>query len=244
MTIDWWTLALQTLNFLVLVWLLAHFLFRPVSRIIAERQAAAHTALDEARAAKGEAKAAREAAKAETDAIVAKHTALIAQAQADADTEKTHLLEAARAEVDKLRAAGKAELERMRAAQQHELAQEAAALSADIAERLLARLPDAARIDGFIDGLADAVAKLPDATRAGVGAQGPIDVRAARPLSAPEQARLTQALSDALTRPVETHIETDPTLIAGLELDAPHAIVSNHFRADLDRIKAELTGHD
>ena len=36
----------------------------------------------------------------------------------------------------------------------------------------------------------------------------------------------------------------DPALIAGLELDAPHAIVRNHFRADLDRIKAEVLAHD
>jgi F-type H+-transporting ATPase subunit b len=30
MHLDPWTLALQTINVLVLVWLLAHFLFRPV----------------------------------------------------------------------------------------------------------------------------------------------------------------------------------------------------------------------
>lgn len=41
MTIDWWTLGLQTVNVLVLVWILARFLFRPVARIIADRQAAA-----------------------------------------------------------------------------------------------------------------------------------------------------------------------------------------------------------
>ena len=38
MRIDWWTLALQAANFLVLVWLLQHFLYRPVLAIIVERQ--------------------------------------------------------------------------------------------------------------------------------------------------------------------------------------------------------------
>jgi hypothetical protein len=31
MKIDWWTLALQAVNAAVLIWLLAHFLFRPRS---------------------------------------------------------------------------------------------------------------------------------------------------------------------------------------------------------------------
>ena len=41
MKIDWWTLALQAVNAAVLIWLLAHFLFRPVADIIAARQKAA-----------------------------------------------------------------------------------------------------------------------------------------------------------------------------------------------------------
>jgi F-type H+-transporting ATPase subunit b len=32
MRIDWWTLALQTANVLILIWLLGRFLFRPVDR--------------------------------------------------------------------------------------------------------------------------------------------------------------------------------------------------------------------
>ncbi len=44
MHIDWSTLALQTINALVLVWLLARFLFRPVAEIVAERQDAARNA--------------------------------------------------------------------------------------------------------------------------------------------------------------------------------------------------------
>jgi F-type H+-transporting ATPase subunit b len=38
MRIDWWTLALQTANVLILIWLLGRFLFRPVADIVARRQ--------------------------------------------------------------------------------------------------------------------------------------------------------------------------------------------------------------
>lgn len=52
MQIDWWTLGLQTVNALVLIWLLAHFLFRPVVDAIATRQKAAGQLLADAQAAK------------------------------------------------------------------------------------------------------------------------------------------------------------------------------------------------
>jgi F-type H+-transporting ATPase subunit b len=38
MHIDWWTLALQTVNALVLIWILTRFFFHPVMNIIAKRQ--------------------------------------------------------------------------------------------------------------------------------------------------------------------------------------------------------------
>ena len=116
MTFDWWTLALQAVNFIVLVWILAHFLFRPVSRIIAERQAAAHAALDDAEAMRTEAKAARDTATAEGKEIAAQRAALIAKARQDAETEKQHLLDQAAAAAQRALAEGKADLEKWRTA--------------------------------------------------------------------------------------------------------------------------------
>jgi len=52
MRIDWWTLGLQAVNAFVLIWLLAHFLFRPVVAAIAARQKAAGQLLADAKAAK------------------------------------------------------------------------------------------------------------------------------------------------------------------------------------------------
>lgn len=244
MTIDWWTLGLQTVNVVVLIWLLGRFLFRPVSKIIAERQAAAHAALDEAEAARTEAQAARDAANAETADLARKRGEMMAQAQTEAAQEKASLLDDARKAADKARAETRAELVRLHAAQAKDMADEAGALATDIATRLLDRLPDSAKIDGFVDGLVTAVTDLPQSTRSAIGADGPVHLRAARALSGDEKARLTARLGEVLDREVAVDIEADESLIAGLELDAPHAIVRNHFRADLDRIKAEVTGHD
>ena len=58
MHIDLWTLGLQAINVLVLVWLLARFLFRPLTAIIAQRRQATETLLADATAARAQAQAA------------------------------------------------------------------------------------------------------------------------------------------------------------------------------------------
>lgn len=244
MTIDWWTLGLQTINFVVLVWILARFLFRPVSRIIAERQAAAHAALDDAKAIRDQANVAREAAQAEAEMIAARRAEMIVQAGEDATREKERLLRDARVEAEKARTEALADLNEKREVQARALSDKAAMLATDIAARLIARLPDEARITGFVDGLAEALAELPQATCDQIGQEGSITLRVARALSTAERDQVLHRLSEVLERPIELDIEIDETLLAGLELDAPHAIIRNHFRADLDRITADLTRHD
>jgi F-type H+-transporting ATPase subunit b len=58
MTIDWWTLGLQTVNVAVLVWLLARFFWRPVAALVEERRAAAQRMLAEADGTRSKAAAA------------------------------------------------------------------------------------------------------------------------------------------------------------------------------------------
>jgi F-type H+-transporting ATPase subunit b len=48
MQIDWWTLGIQTINFLIVIWLLSRFLYRPIRKIIEEREVADKSASDAA----------------------------------------------------------------------------------------------------------------------------------------------------------------------------------------------------
>jgi F-type H+-transporting ATPase subunit b len=244
MHIDWWTLALQTVNVLILIWILSRFLFTPVANIVKARQAAAQKLLDDALAAKAAASAERDKAANETAHLAAGRSEALKAAATEAEAEKAAMLGAARKEVDLLRAAAQAEIERARQSEAVAVADRASRLAVDIAAKLLARLPEEARVAGFIDGLAAALAALPEATRTGVGANGAaLHVKAARPLTEAETGACRSALEHALGHPVAIQVETDPALIAGLEIETPHAVVRNSFRADLDRIAAELTRH-
>ena len=190
MQIDWWTLGLQAVNALVLIWLLAHFLFRPVVSAIAARQKAAGQLLADAQAAKAEIEAERR-----TEALAAEDRA--------------------------------------------------GRLAVDIATKLLDRLPHEARVAAFIDGIATGLAKLPEGTRASVGADGAsVRLTAARAVTPEEVEACRKALVAVVGHPVLLEVTVEPELIAGLELEAPHAVVRNSFRADLIRLKSGLVYHD
>ncbi len=244
MRIDWWTLALQTVNVLILIWILSKFLFRPVVGIIDERRAAAAKVLADAEALKKQAVAARDAAEAESANIAAGRDNVLRQAAEDAEVQRAAALASAREEVDQLRAAAETEMRRTRAAEEAAVSDSAAKLAVDIAGKLLARLPDSARVDGFIEGLAKALVSLPEASRDGLGGAATPRLTAARALTAQETQSCRAAFAKALGRPLDFVVAVDPDLIAGLELETPHAVVRNSFRSDLAHIVEELTSHD
>jgi F-type H+-transporting ATPase subunit b len=241
MHIDWWTLGLQTVNALVLIWLLGHFLFRPVADAIAGRQKAAGALLADAKAAKAAAESERDKAVAEAARLADHRSEAFKAVEAETAAAKSALLAKAQVEADKLRAASKAEIEARRRAGALAAEDRAARLAVDIATKLFDRLPREARISAFIDGIATGLAKLPEGTRASVCADGKsIRLTAARAVTPEEAGACRKALADVLGHPVAVEISVDPALIAGIELEAPQAVVRNSFRADLIRLKSEL----
>jgi F-type H+-transporting ATPase subunit b len=245
MHIDWSTLALQTINALVLVWLLARFLFRPVADIVAARQKAAQQLLADAEARRSAAQAEQDAARAETARLAASREAALESAQADGEAHKAALLASARTEAAQLRADAEGEIERARAAQARTVEDDAVRLAVDIAGRLLDRMPPEARVQGFISGAAQALAAMPPEVRAGFGARGePLALAVPRELTAAQARDCEAAFGAALGRSVTLQVRVDPALIAGLELTSAHAAVRNHLRQDLDAIRATLLEHD
>lgn len=245
MQIDWWTLGLQTVNVLILIWILSRFLFKPVAKIVGERQAKAVKLLEDAEAVKSKAEAERKAAEEEAARLGASRSEAVKAAASAAEAEKASILAEARSEADRLRTAAKAEIERAKESEAIAVADRASRLAVDIASKVLARLPEEVRVSGFLDGLAKGLAALPEASRADMGANGePVRLKAAHALTDAEKRSCRKTLTQALGRPVEITVETDPDLIAGLEIETLHAVVRNSFRSDLDRIAAELTRHD
>ncbi len=245
MRIDWWTLGLQTLNLLVLVWLLSRYLFRPIAAILAARQAETNKLLADAQAAREQALSEQQHAAAETARIAATRSDAMNGAAREAEAARKAMLAAARQEADGLRSAWQAEREREEQQEAARLAERASLLATDIAAKVLSRLPQDLLVTPFLDGLASAIGKLPSATRDEIGAAGTaVCLTAVRPFTEAEDAACRAALAQVLGRSVHFEVQADAAVLAGLELRTPHALVRNSFRSDLDHIARELNADD
>lgn len=242
MHLDGWTLALQTINVVVLIWLLSRFLYRPVIAAIAARRAEAGKILADAEASRAAAAAEAAELKRKADALAAGEAEVLAQARARADGERADLLKTAAEDAAKLRAAARADLEREAAAARKRLEAEASGLAVTIAGKLLRRAPGGPVTEAMFGDLIARLHALDPAERAKLVAAGAhLKLTTAEPLAEADQARFAAALRKALPAPGAIEFAVDPALIAGFELSGPSLVVTNSWRADLAQIAAALT---
>ena len=239
MWLDPWTLALQAVNALILVWLLTRFLYRPVIAIIAQRRAEAAKLLGDAADVRAQAGQEAEALAAARAGLAADAERIRAEAQARAATDRATLLDAARADADGVWREAQAVIARERGAAQAELQSAATDLALFIARRLLTRLPPAVAAEAFQAALAADFAALAEPERRQFLDPGEtVTVASAVPLAAPVQQTCRAMLAGA----GRVTFATDPALIAGIELRAPHATLRANWQAELQHIAAALGG--
>jgi F-type H+-transporting ATPase subunit b len=244
MRIDWWTLALQAVNVLVLVWILGRFFFRPVSEIVAKRREAANKLLADAAADRRAAAELHEAAEKARAEIDAQRESLIAQAHEDARAEKGRLLAELSQEAAKAREAAQAAIARERAAAEQAIVAHASELAVEIARRLLARQGGNGAVEPFLPGLCDTARTLTQEARESLAEatpDEPLEVVTATALSPGEADQVRAALAKTFGATVPLAFRSDPTLLAGIELHGGNAILRNCWREDLDRIREELS---
>jgi F-type H+-transporting ATPase subunit b len=248
MRIDWWTLALQTANVLVLVWLLARFLFRPVAEIVARRQDEANKLLADAATVQRRADEARADLESARANIAAERDKVIAEAHTAAGAEHAALLTHTKEEVEKLRAEADAAIDRDRAAMEKTLIDRTRELSVEIARRLVGRVTPATDVGLFLPGLCRQVQALSPQERAVFrpvpGERDAMAIVTAAALGPEEAERIRDAIGEAFGSTPAVVFRSDPAVIAGIEVHSRHAVIRNSWRGDLDRIREELSHVD
>jgi F-type H+-transporting ATPase subunit b len=243
-----WTFVFQTVNFLVLVWVLRRLLYRPIARVIAQRQQEIGESLGKAeadRAAAGSANA--ELATRQAEAGV-ECNRIIEAGRRQAEADRTVLLADAQQKADRTNEAGRIEVEHERAAATLALRAGAADLGVSVAERLLASV-----------GVDDATTPLLDQALAVLGQLDPrererlasecrngsiLRIVTAAILPGDRRAVCQAKLSSVLGVQPGVEFGEDPALIAGAEIHLPHAIVRQSWRDQLGRIRRELDADD
>lgn len=225
MLIDWFTVGAQLVNFLILIWLLKRFLYKPILKAIDAREQRIAAELDDAAGKQAAADAARDDFQARNTQFDADRDALVAKATADVAAERARLLTETRTASDAQRARQSAALQTERSNLSQAIARLTGREVLAATRKTLADLADAdleARMAAvFVRRLQAmdpaAQTELADALRA---AAKPARVRSTFTLGDEPQAAIQQALDRLAGRPVAIAFETAPDEVCGIELTA------------------------
>ncbi len=244
MQIDWVTVAAQVVNFLVLVWLLQRFLYKPITGAMKERERKIRERLEDAERARAAAE--DERSRLEQERASLEHTSedVLRAARERAESLRRALEREARTELDDLRDAGRAQIARETDEFLDTLRREAAEQFETLARAALADLADAelearvaaafvAQLEALSDAerreLADAAA---DAER--------VTVESAFELGADARGRVSRAVHAALAPDVDVAFARSDRLICGVRLRAGGRVAQWTLDSYLDRFRQEL----
>lgn len=238
MEFDWTTSALEVLNFLVLVWLLRHFFYRPVLAVIEARRAETARVIADAEAVRCEAEGMKSDYLARLAEVDKDRAAAKAALDEEIAGERERRLAALEAKLAEERERHEAVAARQRGELEHALERQALASAALFATRLLERLAgpelEAKLADLALGELAGAPADKLEALRTALQApEVGIKVVSAYPLDEARQAAFTQALSQLAGRNLTPEFAEDAALISGVSLMVGAWVLMANLRDEL-----------
>jgi len=246
MTIDWFTIAAQILNFLILVYLLKRFLYPAIigamdkrEKLIASRLEAAEDKTKQA----GEAEASYIHLKQE---LTAEREQLTAQAREEAEKLRQELSGKARDEVDADKARWHEAIEQQEGEFLRQLRERAAEQVVTIARRTLQDLADEPLeqriISKFMERLEHIDKAENDALRKSLEkGKSAIGVASAFELPDDTRKRIREVLQDQLGDSPEPAFSTSADLIGGIELSVGDMRISWSLQSYLDDLEQEVS---
>ncbi|HXZ48925.1 MAG TPA: F0F1 ATP synthase subunit delta [Usitatibacter sp.] len=244
MQLDWSTVALEVVNFLVLVWLLKRFLYRPILDVVAARQAAIDRATSGARETEARARELEQKYEGRLRDWDQERAQARAALQEELRDERRKALAAQEASLAEAREKARVLDERRRAEAAGRLEREALAQAAEFARRLLAKLASPDLEARLAASAAEAIGAMDDERRARLraalqGSAEPGTVTTAFPLAPSQREALARALEGATGQAREWIFREDSSLLAGVRVSIGPWILHFNLGEELELFAAD-----
>jgi F-type H+-transporting ATPase subunit b len=225
MLIDWFTVCAQALNFLILVWLMRRFLYRPILAAIDAREKKIAKELADAAAQKADAQKEHDEFQQKNEQFDKERAGLLSHATDDAKAEGQRLVEEARKESDASRAKSREALIGEQRSMGDEITRRTREEVFAIARKALADLSSTSleeRIaDVFVRRLRAMDGEEKESLTAAFHASSQeAVVRSAFDLPAPQRAAIEDAMKETLSITAPITFQTAPGILSGIELTA------------------------
>jgi F-type H+-transporting ATPase subunit b len=225
MLIDWFTIAAQVLNFLILVWLMKRFLYKPILHAIDAREQRIARELADADAKKAEAQQERDEFQHKNEAFEQQRVALLSKATEEAKAERQRLLDEARQEADALSAKQQETLRNDAYHLNQAIGRRAQQEVFAIARKALTDLAGTSLEERMSEIFMRRLREMDEPMKADFAvtlesAAEPARVRSAFELPAGQRAAIQSALNETFAAEIHVRFETAPDLVSGIELTA------------------------
>ena len=223
MLIDWFTVGAQTLNFLILVWLMKRFLYKPILQAIDEREQRIAAELADADAKKAEARQERDEFQHKNEEFDQQRAALLSQATDEVNAERQRLLDAAHQAADTLRAKRQDALQSEQRSLNDEITRRTRDEVFAIARKTLSDLAGTSLEERMSDLFTRRLRELDGAAKGSLAKDlktlsDPVLVRSAFDLPPEQRATIQQSLNETFSAEIQVRFETAPEVISGIEL--------------------------
>ncbi len=218
MLIDWFTVGAQAINFLILVWLLRRYLYKPVLAAIDAREKKIAARIEDAAARETKAQAAGEELRKRNEAFDGERAGLMQKAAEEGAAQRERLIEAARQESQALRVKLTEALAAERAELGRQLSLRTQAEVFALTRKALSELAGASLEDRMIEVFIERLRALPDRQRLALTGSRAVLVRSAHDPSPAARTKLEAAIHEHFGATIVVRFETASDFVCGLEL--------------------------
>jgi F-type H+-transporting ATPase subunit b len=223
MQINWFTVIAQVINFLILVWLLKHFLYKPVLNAIDEREKKIESQLKDADEKEKKAKKEQTEFAGKNETFDKQKKELMDKAIAETNEQKQKLLDDARNEANALRTKLEKSLKEMQENLNHEIEQKTQQEVFAIARKTFADLASMSLEEQvtkiFIKRLNDLKKEeKKQFVEAFKSVTSPILLQSAFDLPEKQKTEIKNAVNEILEAEPKFQFKTTPEIISGIEL--------------------------
>jgi F-type H+-transporting ATPase subunit b len=225
MLIDWFTVGAQVVNFLILVWLLKRFLYKPILDAIGAREKRLAAELADANAKRSEAQKERDDFQNKNRTFDEQRNALLKKAVAEAADERERLFGEARKAADDWRAKQEDALRNDQVRLANEISRLAQAEVFGVARKALGDLATVSLEERLGEVFTRRLRELGGPAKAALGdalktSSEPALLRSAFELPAEQRAAIQNALNETFSAEIRIRFEIARDAICGVELTA------------------------
>lgn len=234
------TLLLQVANFLIMAYILARFLFKPLKEMLDKRASRVTRAVDEAEKATREAEALRLEYEKKRENIDAEIAALKNEARIVIDETRQQMLQEAYQEIEAMRARAKEELEQQRADALRLHRSKIGELVATLTQRMMEGILNPQLHQAYLDAFLDQLRLVQSDGRISTSGEEAVSAEliTATPLTQEDKARIATALETVVTQPIDLACRVDPGLIAGAMVRLGDTLIDGSLQGQLQQLRS------